>query len=170
VAPGRVSIEWQFVDIPGASVEVERMEDGAGWRRSGTALPDARGRVVWRDDDVRPGWRYAYRLRITSAFGEEAAGMIRVSIPGAVAIDLRGGHPNPARSSEVAIWFSLPGITPATLAIHDLRGRVVYRRELPSPIAGPQVVRPGTSFAAGIYFLEVRQGSLRASRKLTILH
>lgn len=123
---------------------------------------------MFDDAGLRSGWRYSYRLRILSPQGIELAGTITVDIPGAIAIDLLGARPNPARTAEVAIWFSLPVSGNARLTMYDLRGRMVWDEAL-TGVAGPQVARPGTRLSAGIYFVQIEQSGQRALQKVTVL-
>jgi hypothetical protein len=167
--PGRAHLEWQYVEWPGASILVERMEAGGDWRTLGTGEVDGRSRIVFDDAGLRAGWRYSYRLRILSPQGVELAGIITVDIPGATTIDLLGARPNPARASEVAIWFSLPVAGNARLTMYDLRGRVVWDESLIGVAAGPRVARPDTRLSAGIYFIQVEQSGRRALQKVTVL-
>ncbi|WP_426060115.1 T9SS type A sorting domain-containing protein [Hymenobacter sp. B1770] len=68
--------------------------------------------------------------------------------------------PNPATDR---ITVSLPKTGAATVALRDLTGRVVL---VPAPLAADQQLRLPTSLAAGVYMLEVQQGSVSAVRRV----
>ncbi|MGI4833121.1 MAG: T9SS type A sorting domain-containing protein [Janthinobacterium lividum] len=69
-------------------------------------------------------------------------------------------YPNPATDY---VQVSLPQAGPATVALRDLTGRQVLA---PQPLPASQRLRLPASLAAGIYLLEVRQGSETAVRRI----
>lgn len=69
-------------------------------------------------------------------------------------------YPNPATDY---VQVSLPQAGPATVALRDLTGRQVLA---PQALPASQRLRLPASLAAGIYLLEVRQGSETAVRRL----
>jgi len=166
---GGVHVVWDVVEQPGASYTVERMEEGGPWIARGATAPDENARAAFDDTELRAGWRYTYRLRIESPAGVEESGVLVVDVPGSTAIDFAGARPNPARGTELAIWFSLPTASGARIALHDLRGRVVWSQTVPATSAGPQAVRPDVRLPAGLYFAEVIAAGQSARRKITIL-
>ena len=168
-SPGAAHVVWEVIDQPGATLTVERMEEGGLWLPLGAILPDANSRAAYDDTGLRPGWRYSYRLRIDSPAGTEEAGTLTLEIAGLTGIDFAGARPNPARASEVALWFSLPAPADASVALYDLRGRVAWSRRLPGSPAGPQVVRPDVALRAGLYFAEIRSAGKAERRKVAVL-
>jgi hypothetical protein len=169
VSAGAAHVTWQVVDQPEATLTVERMETGGGWSALGTVLVDENHQATFDDGGLRRGWRYSYRLRIDSPSGSEHSGLITLDIPGSTGIDFAGAWPNPARGSEMAIWFSLPTAGTARVALRDLHGRLVWSHALSANSSGPQVVRPDVRLPAGLYFAEVVAAGQSARRKITIL-
>ena len=68
--------------------------------------------------------------------------------------------PNPATDY---ITVALPASAPATVALRDLTGRLVLA---PAALAADQQLRLPASLAAGVYLLEVRQGTVSAMRRV----
>ncbi|GAB2717915.1 hypothetical protein GCM10011495_34080 [Hymenobacter frigidus] len=68
--------------------------------------------------------------------------------------------PNPATDRITVV---LPSVATATVALRDLTGRIVLA---PATLAANHVVRLPASLAAGVYLLEVRQGSVTAVRRV----
>jgi len=78
---------------------------------------------------------------------------------------LAGFRPNPASASRT-VAFTLASAEPATLALIDVRGRTVVRREVGSLGPGPHSVdMGGGALAPGVYWLRLVQGGvLREAR------
>ena len=68
--------------------------------------------------------------------------------------------PNPATDRITVV---LPSVAIATVALRDLTGRIVLA---PATLAANHEVRLPASLAAGVYLLEVRQGSVTAVRRV----
>jgi hypothetical protein len=69
-------------------------------------------------------------------------------------------YPNPAADQ---LWVTLPQGGPLTVSLRDLLGREVLA---PAVLAAQQPLRLPASLAAGIYLLEVRQGTTTAVRRI----
>lgn len=69
-------------------------------------------------------------------------------------------YPNPATDY---VWVTLPQGGPLTVSLRDLLGREVLA---PVVLAAQQPLRLPASLAAGIYLLEVRQGTTMAVRRI----
>jgi hypothetical protein len=88
-----------------------------------------------------------------------------------LALALEGVRPNPTRGSRLAARFVLPSPQPASLALYDVMGREVARRDLPAPAMGPTTVTlEGRSrLRAGIYFLRLEQGGASLRTRVCVL-
>lgn len=89
-----------------------------------------------------------------SAFNLVLATSARQALPGLTLF------PNPATDY---IWVELPQRGNATVVLRDLTGRLVLA---PVVLAAHQPLRLPASLAAGVYLLEVRQGSVVAVRRI----
>ncbi len=163
--PTGVTLTW-YADahaIPFAALE--RSRDDGVWAAIASGSPDGGGRLVFRDADVVPGGRYAYRLAWSDANGEHASPEQDVTIPG-LALALHGAWPNPARGGALAIRFTLPDGAPASLALFDVSGRRVVQREVGVLGAGAHVVAlDGAHLPPGVYLARLEQhGQARQAR------
>jgi hypothetical protein len=96
---------------------------------------------------------------------------VDVPPPAVVAFALEGARPNPARSSRLAIRFTLPSGDAATLALYDLRGRCVDRAEVGGLGAGAHVVELAKDrrLAPGIYLARLtRAAESRTARVIVV--
>ena len=73
---------------------------------------------------------------------------------------LRGAVPNPSRGDRLQVSFSLPNAAPAELALFDVSGRRVVRRDVGGLGAGAHVVdlAGAVPLAPGVYFARLTQG------------
>ncbi len=98
-----------------------------------------------------------------------------VGVPGSGpargALALSAPSPNPARGTSPSVTFELPNDRPGRIAVLDVRGRTVESRALAHPTAGRQAMRIFESArpAAGVYWLELTQGSDRIARRFVLL-
>jgi len=73
------------------------------------------------------------------------------------------------------IQFSLPAAADVTIRVHDVAGRLVSEMSLGERPAGEHAVRwegrarDGTAARAGIYFVELRAGRERVTRRAVLL-
>ena len=79
--------------------------------------------------------------------------------------------PNPA-AAEVTVWLSLADAGRAELALLDVGGRVVARRDLESAGRGPQriVLARATGLPAGLYFVRLAQGRRAVVGRVAVVH
>jgi photosystem II stability/assembly factor-like uncharacterized protein len=131
-------------------------------------------RRVFRDEDVRPGTRYEYRLFAADRSGGEiVSAPVAVTVP-AANVALLPNVPNPFNPTTT-LRFVVPARERVTLAIYDVAGRHV--RTLVDGIreAGMnEAVWNGTDangdpVASGIYVTRLEVGTQRASRTIVLL-
>jgi hypothetical protein len=164
-----VTLDW-YADAHTVPLATLQRDEGDGdWQDIGTGEPDAGGRLVFHDTSVVPGATYRYRLQWSTAEGERVSSASFVTIPG-LALALNGAWPNPATGGELAIRFTLPGASHATLALFDVAGRRVVQREVGSLGAGSHVLDLRSArLAPGLYLARLAQGGqLRSARVVVI--
>jgi hypothetical protein len=90
----------------------------------------------------------------TTSFSTLLATLASQAMPGLTVF------PNPATDY---LTVELPQVGAATATLRDLTGRVILT---PTPLIAHQPLRLPATLAAGIYFLEVQQGSVKAVRRV----
>ncbi len=155
----RVLLLWQGDGAYAANASVERRTTTSDWQRIGTPIAEGEDRLRYDDRDVTPGSRYGYRLVYLRSGVTQYTADTWVDVPLAAVFALEGARPNPA-VSRMNVAFSLPNGSPASLAMLDVAGREVMRREVGSLGAGRHVVPmdPGAPLAPGLYWLKLTQG------------
>jgi hypothetical protein len=110
--------------------------------------------LTYEDHQVVAGQRYGYRIEIAGAPYGEA--WVTITGPG---LALTGFPTNPGMSRPT-ISFRLANSALARLDVLDLKGRVVYQRDVGSLGPGDHtVVWQGASFGAGVYWIQLQQGA-----------
>jgi len=176
---GAVRLSWRLdlTAVAGISgIDVERSESVAGpyVQRSRTQL-EPRTLMNFADADVVAGATYWYRLRISTAAGEEIAGPVEVRIqPGSMPTTL-GAPVTAAPGAPVAFPFTLGTFTAAVrLDVLDVRGRLVRTLLRSDLAAGSYVERwdrrdaAGQRAARGIYVVRLRVAGTDLSRKFLL--
>ena len=84
---------------------------------------------------------------------------------------LVGFHPNPARSGNLMLAFSLPTSQAAVVEMIDVSGRRVVSQEVGSMGAGNHVVQigRGVNLPAGIYMIRLAQGGQVLQAKVAVV-
>ena len=165
----RIHLEW-FASIERfASVFVERRDEAEVWRTLGEAVRE--GELLrYDDDDVRPGARYAYRVRIDSPSHPFVSEETWVEVPVALRFELVDLGPNPTRGPMVALLQ-----TPVSGDVHaevwDASGRRVASRSLGSLGSGTRRVSLDDfeRLPGGIYWLRIVQGVRQVSRRIAVV-
>lgn len=104
-----------------------------------------------------------------------AADLVHVDVLGPDRARLDSPAPNPTRSGETTLRFTLPESEPVTLAVFDVTGRLVRTLVHAGLDAGWHSVRwdgrgtSGASVSPGVYFVRLRAGDHVQSRKLLVL-
>lgn len=174
-----VSADWQddaaqLVWYGGAlaltQVTVLRDEDGAGWTDVATITGDGEGMVRFADAAVLPGHRYGYKLRFNESGVERFAGEAYILIP-AGRLAIQAVAPNPVMSNRLRLRASLAQSGPARVRVLDLAGRVVRDQEAPTNLTGAfeMSLDGGAPLRPGVYIVELRQGTARATTRFTYL-
>jgi photosystem II stability/assembly factor-like uncharacterized protein len=144
---------------------------GASWLPYSAGLPNA---VVWdleiqeaaRTITAGTHGRGAWTVQITPPLSTSAG----APPPVAHRLMLDPPFPNPAREEVVLRWASKRPV-PASLAVYDVRGRLV--RRLDEQARGDGIVRRVpmrvAGLAAGIYFAVVEAGGERLGRKIVVV-
>jgi hypothetical protein len=165
---GAVRLTWYASAANVVATVYRRSEDG-GWNRLGAVSPDGSGRLIWRDDAVTDGARYAYRLGVATATGERYFGEVWVQVPGAATFALDGLRPNPA-SRDLRIAFTLPVEAPASLRLFDTSGREVRSLGVGPSGAGSHVVAMDRDalLAPGVYLVRLTQAGRTLTRRAIV--
>jgi hypothetical protein len=128
------------------------------------------GRSPYRfvDEEARPGTGYKYWLEAVDLNGaRETFGPAEVELGSkAAAFALYQNSPNPARGATT-FAFSLPQAGPASLAVYDLAGREVWRRE-GTFAAGSNELDAAFELAPGVYVYRLEAAGAAASKKMVI--
>ena len=83
-------------------------------------------------------------------------------------------HPNPFNPRTTISWMS-PTPGPVSLRLHDARGRLVWREDIPAASIGPHTTAwdgrdgHGRAMASGIYLLRVKGDTWSATTRLTLV-
>jgi hypothetical protein len=177
VQAGVAHITWDVTAATADHAAVFRRQANTPWQSVAILHQNGAGDVVYDDATVVPGQRYAYLAAVPSEQGTNFGGEIWVDEPSTVGVEpplgfsLTGAVPNPAARRNLTVSFSLPSADRATLSLRDVNGRVLAAREVGALGAGGHSIAFGRDheLAAGMYFLTLEQGTLRANRRLVLL-
>lgn len=166
--PNRVRITWHGVAGVANELTVQRRLDGIeSWTSLGRPMANGRDMVEYEDASVEPGSNYAYRLtRGAEILSTES----RVTVPAAAVFALAGARPNPARTTEVSVAFTLTGHGQAELEVLDLAGRRVHARSLKGLGAGQHMVSLADGrLTPGVHWLKLREGARAATARMIVV-
>ncbi len=157
-----VHLKWR-VNAPGTSLIVERRQPGADWLEHGEVVVADDGIARYDDAAVTAGARYGYRLAGSPA-------EVFLSIPAASPVLALAIAPNPT-ARDVLVALTLDRVSDVTLSLHDLQGRVVSSRRIPSAVAGQNLwnLTAGKQLRAGLYFVRVEREGQRLTRRVTLI-
>ena len=159
---GGVRLAWFVPD--GNAAEIQRRTAESGWRSLTWQTADGSDRVTYDDLTVAAGTRYGYRIEVNGTPYGEAW----ITIP-AAGLALAGFTANPA-PSHPSVSFRLASGEPARLGLVDLKGRLVFQREVGSLGPGDHTVAvDGASLRAGVYWIQLRQGAAERRVKGIVL-
>jgi hypothetical protein len=118
------------------------------------------------NDPAHPALDVPLTLEVT---GGAVVGTEPVPSAGAV-LALAGFRPNPARTGDAArIAFRLVDAQPATIALYDVRGRLLSRRALDHPAPGPGSIALTNALPPGVVWLRLEQGGRSVTSKGIVL-
>lgn len=152
----RVRVVWAVTSPPWTGVVVQRATDSQSWESMAAAEVDGSGRVSYEDQDLVPGTRRGYRLSFGDRFPGLTAGEVWLDIPAVAGLALEGFRPNPAVESA-SFSFSLPDARSASLEVYDVRGKVVFAREVAELGPGRHLLRwlGSETSRPGIYWIRL---------------
>jgi hypothetical protein len=167
--PDRVRLAWQGNGALTVG-RLYRRAPGEGWARYAALAPDAAGRLVFEDANVRPGARYGYRVSLDWDPVERIAGEAEVTVP-LFGFGLAGVRPAPVRDAAARVAFVLSGEGAARLQVFDVAGRVVSARALAGLGPGPHEVPldAGPHLAPGVYLVRLSEGGRSASARAVVV-
>jgi hypothetical protein len=151
---GVVWLEWRVEGVDAAFV-LERTTPDQPWTEIARLVPDAEGRLVHGDHDVRVPARRSYRLQVRGA-SLETIGEISIDVPTPpLTLVVR---PHPVSSRTLKLNIALPSAEESLLEVIDVSGRRVASRKL-RLVAGNHVVEwDGVRLQPGVYGLRLTQG------------
>ena len=182
-AGATAEIRWQPAsDLAAHTVDVlVSLDDGDTWLLEARGLADT-GDYGWIVHDT-PTDRARIAVVMVRPTGEGSqdaragvSGRFTILATAAVGGDgperlvLRGAIPNPARGEPLVASFSLPDAQPAMLALFDLAGREVVRREVGSLGPGRHAVAlGGGGLAAGIYIVRLTRSGASLETRVAVV-
>lgn len=169
VDSGRAELAWRTT-AGGLMATVERRVEGGDWAALAQVGADAGGRISYRDADVAPGGRYAWRLAVAIQGRVYRFGEAALDVPGQSPLRLLGASPNPA-VGRLVVGFTLATREPARLELADVAGRRVLALDLAGLGPGPHRFDLGESarFRPGLYFVRLTQAGRHLSSKVAIV-
>jgi hypothetical protein len=175
-----IRLAWRVDPTAAASlvsVRIDRAVDSNGFAPLGVfaarSLEWGAGGYAWMDRDVSPGSIYAYRIGLQEARGEMTwAGPVTATgasvafgiMP--VAIPHRGG--------SVRIDYGIATAGDATLAVYDVRGRLVRQLASGHMMSGRHSAQwnrageGGSPVASGIYFVRLQAAARESVRRVVL--
>lgn len=175
-SPNAAHLAWDVAAATGTHAAVYRRDTGGEWTALAEAEVGAGGTLVYEDATVQEGSEYSYMMVVGSERGETFGGETLVQVPlttgvgpGLASFALDRIAPNPA-TDRVAVSFTLPAASPATLELLDVNGRRWLGQEVGSFGAGVHRVewRTAGRVPPGLYFLRLEQGGRVASSRVAI--
>jgi hypothetical protein len=159
----QVTIRWQCSDASVVPATVERRSADSEWTTRGVPRALGMDLLVYQDQGVSPG-TYEYRVRYALSGKEGLSEGVRITVTSENILALEGFRPNPAIVGA-AISFALPDAGPAILEVHDVRGRLVFSRQVGLLGPGQHLVQLDgvATLGPGMYWLRL----IRSDQTLT---
>ena len=169
VAPDRVSLVW-FSAGEGVSGAVERRGQTGAWEVRALVDADGSGRIHFIDDQVTPGSRFCYRLRIGVGDSQQLSEERWLDVP-RWDLSILPISPNPILGSDLQVSFVLPSDNPATLDLVDVLGRLVRRLDVGILGRGSHLVSLGrdSPVQPGVYWLRLVQSSSVVTARAVVI-
>jgi hypothetical protein len=165
-----IRLVWYVTGGGGSGVTLYRREAATDWMAIGPLTADGTGFLRYEDDSVTPGARYGYRLGISEGGTESYFGETWLQVPASAVLALDGMRPNPA-VRELAVSFSLPDDSPASLELMDLAGRRVRSIDVGAQGPGHHVISLGNAgtLPAGIYLIRLHHAQRTLVAKAVVM-
>jgi hypothetical protein len=167
--PGDVRLVWAGLSVAGFTGAVQRRTDTSGWSDLAMVTPDAAGRLDFTDRSALPGIGYAYRLqwstaRVASTSAEQWVQVPRLNF----AIAFTNTSPS---QNGVRVAFSLPDAQPTQIALYDLAGRELLRREVGSMGPGDHTLDLAArgTLGPGVYLVRIRRANQSIVTRTSVL-
>ncbi|MFI5371069.1 MAG: T9SS type A sorting domain-containing protein, partial [Candidatus Eisenbacteria bacterium] len=147
---------------------LERRAENGDWATLASLIADGTGRMTYDDASVSPG-RWGYCLRWDDGGTTRYSSEAWVDVP-TTAFALHPLSPNPS-NGDLKVSFTLPEATPATLVLVDVSGRELTRMNVGAFGPGSHVadLTAGRRLPAGVYIVELIQGSRRTTLRASIV-
>ncbi len=132
----------------------------------------------YSDQNVQGGIVYWYKIEEISTDGNSAFyGPVSIAISISVPIEygLSQNYPNPF-NPETTFRYQLPEMSDVSIEIYSILGQKIKTWQYVSQPAGEYTVNwngiddLGKQVSSGIYFLQMKAGSYREMRKMTVMH
>ena len=168
--PGSVRLVWYGGEAWSAGTTVERREAETPWEELGPPRFSGSGAMEFHDSTVVGGRSYGYRLVLGTGGTAVATEAVWIQVPKAMFLASVAATPNPSVGAPTA-EFSLPVAGPARLQMVDVRGRLVWEREIGGLGVGRHKlpVAPSTHLAPGVYTLQLSGTNIASSTRVVIL-
>ncbi len=162
--PGLVRLRWFAPEASQLRAAVYRRTVTSDWRALGSPASQGPDQLIYEDQTVSSG-RVGYRLGYFEGSEEHFTEETWLDVPSMTEVALAGFRPNPSIDG-VTIAFSLPDGERATLEVHDVRGRPVFKREVGSLGPGTHLVQIDEAhrLSPGVYWIRLS----REDRVLTV--
>jgi hypothetical protein len=109
-------------------------------------------------------------LELRDKAGARFAGEVEVDVPSSLALRVAADGFHPLRSSRLRVRLTLPADAPATLMLHDARGRAVAQRDVGGAGIGAHTLEWEVGdLPAGLYGLRLVQTGRVVQVKVTVL-
>ncbi len=169
VEPGIARLRWSASDASSSRTTVYRRQGDEPWTQRGSPNSVGESVLEFEDSDLEPGL-YAYRLGVTEGVSEYFTEESWVEVPAAFRLELAGFQPNPAVGALV-LGFTLPSDGPASITVHDVRGRAVLAKDVSSLGPGRHRLDLGRDprITPGVYWVQlVHGGQVRRARGVVL--
>src|SRR5262249_38281130 len=160
---------WMCRDGAGTSATIERKSGDDAWSPLATVQADAEGAIAFTDTPPADRWRQSYRVGVTKGGETTYSAPFEVQLQEVRQPVLMGAYPNPSRTGSFEVRFQLPGPAAAPLEMIDVRGRVVWARDVTAANPGVETVHLPTPPAAGVYLMRLFQDGKTSTLKTVVL-
>lgn len=162
-----VQLKWSTsAEINNRYFEIQRSSNGNNFATIGKVNAQTAVSAIkqYTYTDARAANINYYRLKQVDKDGQERySAIIRVSFDGNVRWQL---YPNPA-NANTALYIQ-EDVTGLQLTLTDASGRIIYRSNNKTAVAGQQIALPVSTLAKGMYLLKVQTDKGSSTEKLIV--